>query len=87
MEKTGSYRMVLRYINKNANLTDMFVRIKQLNANADEQSTTMFLPPNQFPAFTTVTVKQVAVLTIELEKADYVFSFQGNKDKLFVVNI
>lgn len=40
--------------------------------------------PNSEPSFETVTVDQINALILELEQADYVFSFENQQDNLFV---
>lgn len=40
VEKIGSYRMIIRYINKNLNTTDLFIRVQEQNS-PDEQNTTI----------------------------------------------
>jgi hypothetical protein len=41
LDKLGSYRMVLHYINTNSDLSEVFIRILPKDEHGDEQNTTM----------------------------------------------
>jgi len=84
ISKPGTFRMIVRYLNLNSNITELFIRVRNLGQLDDEQNATLYLTPNQKPSFETVTVKQVSALILELEMADYVFSFESKVDNFYL---
>ena len=83
IKEPGTFRMIVRYINKNSNITELFVRVKPVG-KGDEQNATIYLAPTMEPLFETVTINQISALTLELESSNYVISFQNNQEKLYI---
>lgn len=86
IKEPGTYRMIVRYSNKNSNLNELLIRVKPKNGKGDEQSQSVYLAPAQDPKFETVTVNQISALTLELESNsnEYTISFQNKLDKLYI---
>lgn len=96
ISKQGTYRMVVRYLNNNPSITDISIRVRKLNnptvqeegedqrrqedESADIQQATLWLLPNSEPSFETVTMDKINALILELERADYEFTFDSKKD-------
>ena len=85
VSKPGTFRMIIRYLNKNPNITELFVRVRHMqDPDVDEQNATLYLLPNSSPSFETVTTNQISALILELEVADYIFSFESKVENLFI---
>lgn len=82
--KAGTYRMIIRYLNTNLNVTDINVRVSEENTVGDVQRATLYLKPNVEPSFETVTVDQINALILDLEASGYTFSFQNKHDNVFI---
>ena len=82
--KPGTFRMIIRYLNQNPNITELFIRVRHQDNVEDEQNATLYLMPNMQPSFETVTIKQISALILELEVADYVFSFESKVDNFYI---
>ena len=76
--------MIVRYLNLNPNITELFIRVRNRYQMDEEQNATLYLTPNQKPSFETVTVRQISALILELEAADYVFSFESKVDNFYL---
>jgi len=76
--KQGTYRMVVRYVNAEANVTGLVVRVRPVGGEAgDEQQALVYLRPAEEAAFETVTINQLSALTLELEEGEYEVSFEN----------
>ena len=86
--KAGTYRMIIRYLNKNNSIAEMSIKVKENNPDdgPQEQKATLYLLPNSEPSFETATVDQINALILELEHGEYTFSFQNILENLFIVS-
>ena len=41
ISKQGTYRMIVRYLNKNKNISELFIRVRSLAQDGDEQKATL----------------------------------------------
>jgi laminin alpha 3/5 len=83
VKEPGTYRMIVRYVNMNSNITEVFVRVKSAG-KGDDQNATIYLAPAVEPRFETVTVNQISALALELESSNYAISFQNKQEKLYI---
>lgn len=85
LAKQGTYRMIVNYVNRNINVSRLEVRVRSTeDENMDEQYAVVYLKPANEPTFTTVTINQLSALTLELEAAEYVISFENKMNNLFI---
>ncbi|CAF0881627.1 unnamed protein product, partial [Brachionus calyciflorus] len=86
ISKAGTYRMIVRYLNKNSSIAELSIRVKENDSEGDGevQKASLYLLPNSEPSFETVTVDQINALILELVPAEYTFSFQNLQENLFI---
>ena len=81
----GTYRMIIRYVNQNPEESELFIRIKPTEAGkSEEQNTTMYLPQSVGPKFESILVNRMSAFPLELENAEYFFTFQNSLDNVFL---
>jgi laminin, alpha 3/5 len=83
IEKTGTYRMIVKYKNTNTQTAQVAIEVKH-NSSNDIQSATFYLQPAQEPSYETVTVNRISALILELEADEYTFSLKNLQDNLLI---
>jgi laminin alpha 3/5 len=76
--------MIIKYLNKNFNISQVFVRVWDVENPDDEQNATVFLQSNKKPSFETITTNQISALILELEEATYSIGFKNKKQSIYI---
>jgi laminin alpha 3/5 len=76
--------MIIKYLNKNSNISQVFVRAWDVENPDYEQNATVFLQSNKEPSFETITTNQISALILELEEATYSIGFKNNKQNIYI---
>lgn len=78
VNKTGSYKVILRYLNTNLDVAQVGLAIME-NQQSEAATTTIYLYPNIEPAFET------SQLSVDLESGkQYMFVFENKNENVFV---
>jgi laminin alpha 3/5 len=76
--------MIIKYLNKNSNISQVFVRVWDVKNADDEQNSTVFLQSNKEPSFETITTNQISALILELEEATYSIGFKNKMQNIYI---